>query len=938
MFRGTSILVLAAALGSTGLTQAKDVYYDIPVAELKLTEGRLPNRSNRPNWRHFERVQATEPYAVVDGSGEAYLTGPGAAGDYWNNFADSRVDSRPEMHVLFRAPEDQEVKGRLVLVNADATGMDLLRFSVPASAAKPEAKEPFYRAKLAHYLHLLSRDIPGGAWFRHQVRLTRIELKMQPDDPAALPPAQRFARRDGLAASYELFTGGRAISENLQLDRTLPQRVANETPVKTDSLQGITINEIDWKPLVKDAKPALDPLAREIPADQHVVFFQSFQAALAVADETKQHDTPVLRLAQPRAEDAGVVERYQRQLGLPLSTLSRMLGPSLVRSVALTGSDPSFPLGTDVAVLLETPQPATLSNLLLGRIAMSIGNAKNAKAVHGTIGGLAYQGFVSPDRTLSSYVTQLDGAVAVTNSTYQLKQLSAVRSGKLKPLSGLPEYTFFRKRYPRGDSGESALIFLSDATIRRWCGPRWRIADSRRTRARAVLAELQASQLQALVSHKVEPGPIHTDLPILGGGTLRLSPEGVVSSVYGTLNFMTPIAEMPLDEVTKTEADAYQAWRDGYQRNWNWAFDPIGLRISLGKQKLGADLTIMPLILATEYSRFAEISLGAKFDARAGDPHKALAHFIMALNHKSPIFRMGESYAANMGQTISLGWVGPSLSAYADEDPFWQELAGVKEDKLNEFMSKNIGRIPVAVRIDSTNPLKLAAFLATARTFIEQTGPGLTRWESLKYKEQGYVRITPVKGTNTVPQDIEKLAIYYTTVGGALTITLNEQVMQKAIDRVLAGRSSAEANETSARPVDAQGPWLGSNVALHVDSRILEIANALGREQYQQRMQILSWNNLPVLNQWKRLYPGRDPVAVHAEVWGVKLLCPGGGKYVWNDRYQTMESTVYGHPGEPKEGPLAPPVLSGFASGDFGLTLENQGLRARVELRRPAKK
>ena len=50
-----------------------------------------------------------------------------------------------------------------------------------------------------------------------------------------------------------------------------------------------------------------------------------------------------------------------------------------------------------------------------------------------------------------------------------------------------------------------------------------------------------------------------------------------------------------------------------------------------------------------------------------------------------------------------------------------------------------------------------------------------------------------------------------------------------------------------------------------------------------------------------------------------------------------MESTVYGHPGEPKEGPPAPPVLSGFACGDFGLTLENQGLRARVELHRPAK-
>jgi Nif-specific regulatory protein len=68
----------------------------------------------------------------------------------------------------------------------------------------------------------------------------------------------------------------------------------------------------------------------------------------------------------------------------------------------------------------------------------------------------------------------------------------------------LPEYRFFRNQYRLGDPNETALAFLSDATIRRWCGPQWRIADSRRTRARAVLAELQASQLDALVKKTVK--------------------------------------------------------------------------------------------------------------------------------------------------------------------------------------------------------------------------------------------------------------------------------------------------------------------------------------------------------------------------------------------------------------------------------------------------
>jgi len=51
-----------------------------------------------------------------------------------------------------------------------------------------------------------------------------------------------------------------------------------------------------------------------------------------------------------------------------------------------------------------------------------------------------------------------------------------------------------------------------------------------------------------------------------------------------------------------------------------------------------------------------------------------------------------------------------------------------------------------------------------------------------------------------------------------------------------------------------------------------------------------------------------------------------------------MESTVYGHPGEPKPGPGVPPALLDFARGAFGLTFENQGLRARVSLERDVDK
>ena len=56
-------------------------------------------------------------------------------------------------------------------------------------------------------------------------------------------------------------------------------------------------------------------------------------------------------------------------------------------------------------------------------------------------------------------------------------------------------------------------MLISDATIRRWCGPRSRIAASRETRDAAVLAELQALCLAKLVKQQGTTGPLLTDLP-----------------------------------------------------------------------------------------------------------------------------------------------------------------------------------------------------------------------------------------------------------------------------------------------------------------------------------------------------------------------------------------------------------------------------------------
>ena len=178
------------------------------------------------------------------------------------------------------------------------------------------------------------------------------------------------------------------------------------------------------------------------------------------------------------------------------------------------------------------------------------------------------------------------------------------------------------------------------------------------------------------------------------------------------------------------------------------------------------------------------------------------------------------------------------------------------------------------------------------------------------------------------------LKIYYVATPGFLTATLNENVLKRAIDRDVARRKSKHGVKTA----KAVRPWIGSSMALQVDRSMLKLLEHAYGNESQRMMQARAWGNLPILNEWKRRYPGKDPLKLHESHWKIQLRCPGGGKYVWNDKYQTMESTVYGHPGAPKKGPSFTAALRDVKFLNLGVTFENKGLRARAVIERTTKR
>lgn len=929
--------IAALAVFSLGVAiceaTAADAYFVKPIRDLEVTSGEIPEdfENTLYDWRTMARWEAMHPWGALEGEGEIYLNGRFSQTNFRNPGAETPI-------IAVRAAAGRDVRGRLFLPKPDGSGFATIGFRLPAGSAAADRTPEYLEVKRAHYQGLFQRDIPGSAWFRYQLRETTRQLGMPTDE--LNNQGTLFGRRRGndLEDSFALFSGGRALSENLQLDRMLPTAAPTEDRVAVDSIEGITVRAFDWTPLVKDIHPELDPLAALIPHDQHALFLPSFTALVELIDRARERGTLILRMGDPRAEDAGAYEFYQRQLCLPLGQLERLIGQHLIASMAITGGDPYFRSGTDVAVLFEAKNVQALRTALDSRIALTGRERAQPTALSGEILGVAYSGLRSADREICCYIATLGNAVVVTNSPRQLERVIRTQHGDARSLASLGEYRFFRQRYLRADAGETALLVISDDTIRRWCGPRWRIAASRRTRAVAVMSDLQAQYAERLVRGDVRDTQATPEYWLPEVKELTIAASGVSSTVYGTMAFQTPISELNFDRVTQPEADFYNRWRMGYQGNWRNFFDPIAVRFSIGAQELGADLTVLPLIDASQYRWMSEISRGVKLQPDAADWHPSVLQWALALNTESQLVQQAAGFAQSLAPQIRvnpLSWVGSAISIYADHDPYWADLAQARpqtDAELEQFFKQNAHRLPVALHVHVKSGIKLTAFLVGVRAFIEQSSPGLTSWETREHNGQAYVRISPSPQALSDSDGLEKVSVFYVPSGDSLIVTLSEEVLKRAIDRQVARRNAkpGDAPPTEVAPA-ASGP-LGDSIGLAAEGHVVDLFHALFRQQLEYVMQARAWGNIPILNEWKRRFPDQSPVATHQRLWNRLLVCPGGGEYRWNEEWQTMESTVYGHPGAPKSGPGLPSQLRDVAKGNFGLTFENQGLRSQLKL------
>lgn len=892
------------------------VYTSVLLSDLETVGGEWPNWQEGWGWVDV----AGSSQAILSPPSEGFLL-------HRDDDAGRETTIRRSTSLVTSSPEGADIDGTLTFHESSwrHSSARAVRIRIPKKLVGNATRRDFLEAARERFRVLARSDLPGGAWFRFRLNSVEAELGAPPDaEPRRRPSI--FVRRDGgggdLEETYDFFSAGRAVSENLRLDRSLAPIEGGEPTIPVESVPGIATKAFDWKSAVEKLAPRKDPLAALIPEDQHAAFFKNIVLLEATLDALDSQLSPLATMATDRSERIDIRTQYENQLGFRLRDAWRVPGlAELVKSVAITGSDPYFATGTDVALLLETAETkAAYAVVALGQRALAT-LRPDATFSTGDILETPYAWLRTDDRTVSSVIASIGPAVVITNSLAQLRRIVEASSGKTPALASSPEYVFFRDRYPVRYDDETALVLLTDATIRRWCGPRWRIADARRTRAAAQLAQLTAENADAIVRGLVKPGP-HAEAGAPPGlDPLSWTADTIHSGTYGSLRFLTPLLEIDVSRVTQAEAAAYEQFRMTYERRWAEFFDPIAVRFSLSSLSAAFDVTVMPLVASSEYRGLMEVTRGIRFGPTACDPHpESIVHFAMAVDAAAAAMEGWERSARRLSlnpSSLALSWLKGGVSVCLDRDPIFQQLDPERPEKR---LFESLHRLPLILTAEVADPVALALFLTGVRAALEDTSVGAVRWTKVRHRDVDTMTLSGLPG----PGD-DDLQIRYAIVDGLLIVTLREDLLHQAIDRALDRRAGRAAESR---------PWRGESAAIRIDKAFVDLVAEASRATWDESQREIAWRALPILAEWHRIWPDRDPVLVHEKLFKVRLVDPAGGRYVVDADGRRIISETYGHPTETRPGPLRPRFAERVTKASGGLTFENDGVRARFAIER----
>lgn len=646
----------------------------------RLTLGAVDWFQVRPpkGWREAANQNAEQPFDTDFPEVFVSLLGQpgflsGENNDLWVQYPAGAKESQLKLSVAI-ARTHQSV-GVVLPVKFEAKG---------TATTGAKAKEKVARA-FSDYL-LTRRDLPIAEFALDRLsslgKVSRPELR------------DSFERSGEFSELMDLTSGAKSVRAALQSRSKLRSNVDGERPtIPLTRLIPPSIPRHPWPQMLELLRTEVpnEPLAAAVPADFYFARARDVQALFEILDEIDDWGTPLADVVEGNSERAGLSERYRTQLALPRTALSRLMGPQLIQSLALVGSDPWLRQGSDVTVIFQVKSPDLFRaglNKNLAELEETQGAMTTSSSTHQ---GVQISSYVSKNLAVHTHQASHRGFELVSNSKNALSRVIDTLDGKYPALKDEPDFKYMLARDPQVK--DDVLAFAGDRFVEAIVSPQARVLDARRQVAQAELLRpgyaalvygwlfgQEPKDAQSLLASALL---LPTDLVHFDKSPISFQPGAAPRSSFGMPAHLTPLIDSPaLTKVTPQEQAAYEEFSERYSRLWSDALDPIALRITLaevsGKKQLEAKLRVLPLVNDSDYRQILEVVGQSKLTP--GEPSGGV-RVLFSIARDSELHRSATQASRSLlGTELKLDWLGDyGMLGCLDRN----EVANVLADKLN---------------------------------------------------------------------------------------------------------------------------------------------------------------------------------------------------------------------------------------------------------------
>lgn len=761
---------------------------------------------------------------------------------------------------------------------------------------------------------------------------------------------------------YSVFTGAAAIQESLQLEalgdapRSWAQREAvakagqtQDESVALDSLTGPNVKSHPFREMLKGRTPRLPVLSAFIPQDQYAVFFSDITKQIELADLMDEWGGNLLHQVETSARDFRVREKISRQLCLENSLLTRWFGDRVVADMAFTGSDPFLKEGTAFTVLFTLKDGERFRKQIEKRYADAV-STRGAARSEFSVNGMRGMAVVSPDRGVSSYTLIMGNTAVVSTSRAALERIVAVAEKRVASLAQADDFRYMRTIFPQDAKEEDIFIYLSDAHIRNLVGPRWKIGEARRMRCAGNMALLANARLWFKAEHRREP----TMEELASGGYLGKNPpvcpdHGAYAidkdghphcSLHNRPGLLTPVGDVPLERITPEEAAQYQAFRENYDRYWTQFFDPIGIRVKMGKD-IRVQTCILPLIENSWYDGLVALSGHAPGEVTES---AVLPRTVFSLRgHIAQEWLRDTSLMRNLTEDnrLSLDWLGNEIALNLCDGQVLFSAGGRAMGLLGRQVGRSSSLEPLVIGY-LASALNLPTYLTVKVTDPRKAEAAIPElFSSLwskhsrnddEFNVETYTiedhRGKPVYVANFTLWVI-KLRLYSAVVDDRLVIASRRDVVTDLLD--------ASAKGAAKRAAAHEG-----NMELSVYRSAFKQLEEAVNQSWQEDLRHACDRNLPLAAiMLKNLGVPADRLgSTVSGLRGYEPSCPSGGRYVMDGTTGKVTCTVHGnrfHPRQPASGDQSSKTLrlvNSLERVNARLSFTPEGLMTTVDIKR----